>query len=349
MNQTIDSVKFRAAAKEGLTGGFLFYGEEEYLKHFCLKTARNAVVPDVNDSFNRIRFDSDNYSLAALEDAIISPPVFAEQKIIELHGAELSKLKDKDLEAFCAVLELLSDSPETVLVVYTSPAEFDPGLPKRPTATFKALADRLTPVYFEKQSGEKLVKWIGGHFAHNKINVTPDLCRTLMARCGQDMYALSSEIEKLCAYVASKNRSELTKEDIDLLASKHKEIGEFDFSNAILNRDCDLAFYILSDKEAKDKAGNDVGLILGSMISIYSAMYRVALCLEEGLSITEAATALKLNEYRCKLYSRALSGRKKEDIAHLLKLCEEADMLLKKGAAKGYCVLSRLIIEAANG
>ncbi len=344
----LDSKKFRTRAKGELFGGFLFYGEEEYLKRNALGEARKSVFPDGPDSFNHIRLDAENYSIEALENAIMALPVFAEKKLIEIHSLALNSMKDRATAELCNVLALLQESTDTVLILYTVPAEFDQGDAKRPSKQFKSLCEILTPVHFEKQSRDKLAKWVSAHFTHNKIVCNLDMSYALMDHSGTDMFGLVTEIEKLSAYIQSQGRSILTAEDISLLATKHKEIGAFDFSNAILSRDTDKAFYILSQHEAEDKNGKEVNLTLGSLISIFKTLCRIAVLSETGLPDKDIARKLKLNEYRCSLYRRSLGRRGSADMERILSLCAEADRLLKSGSANGYAVLSRLIIEASR-
>lgn len=345
--EILDSKKFRTRAKGELFGGFLFYGEEEYLKRNALSEARSSVFPQGADSFNHIRLDQDSFSAEALENAILALPVFAEKKLIELHGIPLNKYRDKALNELCGVLSLLNESNDTVLILYTVPAEFDPGEGKKPSKQFTELSKILTPVQFEKQSRDKLAKWVCSHFAHNKVVCNLDMSYALMERSGTDMFCLSCETEKLSAYILSKGANTVTQEDIDLLATHNKEIGSFDFSNAILSRDTEKAFYILSQYEAEDKSGKEVTLTLGSLISIFRLLCRISVLAEAGKNDREIAKELRINEYRCSLYRRALGRRKTEDIEKILSLCNEADLLCKSGGAEGYGVLSRLIIEAS--
>lgn len=346
--EILDSKKFRTKAKGELFGGYLFYGEEEYLKRNSLSEARKSVFPDGADSFNHIRLDAENFSIEALENAIMALPVFAEKKLIEIHSLNLSAMKDKATEELCNTLALLEDSQDTVLILYTVPAEFDPGDVKKPTKQFKALSEVLCPVHFEKQSRDMLAKWVSRHFTHNKIVCNLDMSYALMDRCGTDMFALVSETDKLSAYILSQGRDTLTREDIELLATKTKEIGAFDFSNAILARDTDKAFYILSSYEAEDKSGKEVNLTLGSLISIFRTLCRIAVFAETGMGDRDIARELKINEYRCSLYRKALGRRTSSDIERILELCAETDRLLKNGYPNGYALLSRLIIEASR-
>jgi len=347
--EIIDSQKFRTAAKQGLRGGYLFFGEEEYLKHSCLEIARKSVLGEnVGDSFNHIRIDAgeDNFDHSVIENAILALPVFSDTKLVEIHNLDVGSYKEKALSELKELFELLSDNPETVLVLYLAPHELEKFDLRRPPKVFSELASVLCPVIFEKQSREKLAKWVSAHFAHNKVRCSSEMCYLMIDTCGADMYALSGEIDKLSAHVLSKGETALCAEDIELLASRCREIGEYDFSNAILQRNREKAFYILSKYELEDKSGANVGMTMGSLIRIFSLLYRISLLSQKGMLDRDIAKTLKMNEYQCSLYRKSLGGRAPSDLERILELCSEADALIK-GGADGYIVIARLITEAS--
>ena len=50
---------FRKQIKKGLSGGYLFFGEEDYLKSFCLRAVKEAVCPDETFAvFNEVKIDA---------------------------------------------------------------------------------------------------------------------------------------------------------------------------------------------------------------------------------------------------------------------------------------------------
>lgn len=347
--EILDSVKFRAAVKQGLSGGYLFFGEEEYLKHSCLDLVRKAVLGDnTGDSFNHIRLDGESFSFDALENAIISLPVFSDNKLVEIHSIDLNSMKEKEIEELCSTLSMLEGNPETVLIFYCAPFELDAGDPRRPSKLLSALSRVVVAVGFEKQTREKLAKWVIAHFNHNKVACSKEMSMLLLDTCGHDMYALAGETEKLCAYVLQSGRNEVGAADIELLATKNKEIGEFDFSNAILGRNVERSFYILSKYEMEDKSGKEVNLILGSIIRIFTSLYKISLLSQKGMRDDEIAKELKMNPYQCSLYRKNLGRRTPAELERILLLCREADAQLKSGTKNGYEVLSRLIIGAAR-
>ena len=147
-------------------GGYLFYGDEDYMKQHYVRRLRDAVLGGaLLPEMNHIKFDRDDFSLPALEDALATPPVMDDGKLIEISLPDLSFMKEDEQESFRDALKTLKDSPGTVLVLTVAPGGFDPGKPKSPSAAMKAYSKLLKPVEFPLQPEGKLVRWLARHAA----------------------------------------------------------------------------------------------------------------------------------------------------------------------------------------
>ena len=190
-------------------GGYLFYGEEEYLKKSYLTALRKAVGVS-GDPFNHLLFDGDNYSASALSDAIVTLPVLSDKKLVEVKGLPASFFKGKEGEGLFAALAQLSSCDFCVLVLLPSSEDFDAGTARRPSALFKKLTELLKPVEFARQTPARLASWVGRHFSAEQVISTPSAVEALLSVCGCDMGILASEIDKLCAYLKRNGRDRLT-------------------------------------------------------------------------------------------------------------------------------------------
>ena len=118
---------FRKELKKGLSGGFLFFGDEDYMKGFDLRASRAAVCPDETFAiFNDIRIDAMDYSAGALLDALIPPPMMTEQKIVTVSGLNISGPS----AAHCRSLH-----PEAMNSVMTFMKNLAPSLPRFPVSS----------------------------------------------------------------------------------------------------------------------------------------------------------------------------------------------------------------------
>lgn len=330
---------FRKEIKSKPTTGYLFFGDEDYMKSFAVTTASQAISPDPTFAFfNEIKLDSFSYSPEALLDAMMPLPMMADRKLIILSGLDFNAMKQNELDALCTVLSQLEEYDYNTLIINTSADRFDPGiLPKRPSSMLQKLSEHLTAVNFEKNTPAKLAAWVGKHFEHNGVKASPEVCALTIERCGKDMFNLASETDKLAFYVISQGRDEVTRDDVIHIAIPAAEYDAFAFTNAIGARKKDEALDILRDLRQR-KA--DPIIIMSEITKTVCDMSAVATLSADGLTSREISEILKIHEYRISII---LKNNIKPDMCrHMTERCREADLELKT-SADGYTVLEKLI------
>lgn len=344
--KTLSANDYRRIVKQKPHGAYLFCGGEEYMKQHCLAETRKAVTEDATlAAFNILRFAMDGDSLPAEEimNALNSPPMFCERHLIELAASDLNSASEELLDALCELASAVDE--ETVFILTAGENELSLGdLPKnRPSKAFSKLCEAFSPVLFEAETPAKLAAWIAKHFASDGITADSDLCYALMRRCGHSMLILASETDKLCEYLHARNRKELARQDIEAVSCEYTELGDFAFSNAILARDRSAAFAILGVMRSNREKPE---LILASVTGIFANMSFVRALTDCGLTVSETASRLGVNEYRVTLWQRALLNTSAEQLDRLCALCMEADVAMKTSAADKFVVIDRMLAAA---
>ena len=329
--------------KKPLCGGFLFHGEERYLIRRYLEQTRSAFFDDADlATFNHIRLDDERFSPEALKEAMESLPVFADRKLIEISGVELDRPSADDRESLLAVLALREQYEYNTVILVATPEELNPGTAKKPSPLFRSLCELLTPVPFERQTGARLNKWLGQHFAAVGVYADPAVCTFLINYCGNDMYALSAQAEKCACYLLSCGREKLTEQDIRSVASPHAEYDAFALSDALLQGDTDRALAILADRLSRKEKPE---LILGGISSTFIRLLRVKVLQSDGLTAGQIAAKLGIHSYQAELSLRALRSRDEETVRRILTLCSETDQKLKASSIDPTCLLQRLVAQ----
>lgn len=343
----INGEQFRKEYKNIKPGAYLFYGDENFLKHRELESLRNRICADESlAQFNHFVFTRDNYSVEALLAAIETMPVMSDMKLVELYELPFAEYRKKaDTEGLEAALKAASESEDTVFVIYTTEENFTPGEPKSPSALMKLFCEYALPVEFPSETTQRLTMWVGKHFAAEKIIAEVPECVYLIETVGHDMTTLCGEISKLVAYLTFKERDRLQKLDIDLVCPKNKEIGAFEFADAILDANSEKAFYILDDMK---KRSEPVSVILGGIIKIYSDLYSLKLCTEAGMGHEEAAKRLGINPYVAKIRMAKAKSCEKAALEEIIFLCAKTDEDLKSLPLDEYLLLERLIVQSFN-
>lgn len=187
---------------------YFFHGEETFLLHHYLEQVKTLLLDPLTESFNYHRLNSETFALRAFADAVENLPMMAEATLVQIDDVDLFKLNEADREK---VSEILRDIPDYCTVVFTYiTVGWKPD--KRLKKLWEAIEGSGVIVEFAKQDQKDLIAWVTRHFAANKKRISTDLCAYLIDITGGTMTALSSEIDKICAYSGAE---EIKKTDID--------------------------------------------------------------------------------------------------------------------------------------
>ncbi len=340
MNATIKEADFRKQIKSSPASGYLFFGEEDYMKKYALDTAIAAISPDPTLAFfNEIRLDSFSYSPEALLDALMPAPMMADRKLVILSGLDFTSMKPAELDGLCQVLDSLAEYDYNTLIIYTSSDRFNEGrLPRSPSPAFQKLSEHLVPVQFEKNSPARLAAWVAKHLEHNGAHASPEICAFIIERCGRDMFNLSNEADKLSFFVLSDGRVEVTRSDVLNISTPIDEHDAFAFTNAIAARRRDEALEILHSMKGRRL---EPIIIIGEISRTVCDMLSVAILRSDGFTQREIAAASDIHEYRVGVMLRSLPS---EDMCRImLSRCKNADREIKSFSSDGYSVIEKLI------
>jgi len=338
----MNSADFKTELKRGLSGGYLFYGPENYLaSHYCREAAKVIVPEGLDSDFSCRRIDASmsETPLADIYDALTSMSGFGGRRLVTVSGLDIDRLKAAEFESlteYCAYADDMS-----VLILLAPPDLLDVGyLPKRPSQRFAALSEVLRPVAFEYETPARLMKWITAHFAAKTVACEPAISQMLVNRCGRSMSTLNGEIEKLSAYVLSRSRRSVTPEDVEYISVKSEETGAFDFSNAITDGDAARAVALLSEMKAQKEKPE---IILATVTRVVGDLLLVSTLAEKGASKSEIAQQTKIHEFKVSIYLNRLKRLPPSYAAKALERCMECDRLLKSTALDGYALIERLV------
>ena len=334
---------FRRELKKGLSGGYLFFGDEDYLKANALMLAREAVCPEPSFAFfNDMRIDPLELTPDALTDALAALPMMTEQKIVSISGIDFSSTtKSFNVDELVEAIDALDEYPYNVLIISVPTDGIDEGRPKKPSALFTKLTKKLKPVKFSTPTDIKLIAWSQKHFEHNGVECSDELCRMMFAKCGRSMFTLASEIDKLSYYLLANGRSKLTADDISLVCCSVIEEEAFALTNALLDGKNDKALLAL---QAMKYNKVDPTIILSEISNTVCNLLLTKAMLSDGKTYVEIAAALKpmkISEYAAKLYISSATSRSEARLRRALELCAEADKLVK--FSRGYDALEQLL------
>lgn len=338
--------ELRNALKAGTLPWLILAGEEEYLKRHYLERIREALVPDAGlAAFNHIRFEGEELDFGKLTDAVTSPPVFSDTKLVEWHLCDFEKMKQADLERLKELCERRKAYEGVTLLFYAEAERLTRGTnPKKPARRFTELEKIIDIAIFPRSTDSQLLDWIGRHLRHEGITPSDTVGRALIERSGHAMDVLAHELEKLAAYAHAKGMTTLSEQDVLYIAAPTFEADAFGLGNALLERNAAAALENLRDMKNRRI---DPAIIFGSVFRLFSELYTVALLREAGLAPDAIAKRAGLHEYKVKISLRAIGSRTAASLGATLDRCRALDLSGKSGTAD-YSGLERLIAEEST-
>ena len=99
---------YKAKIKADAGGVYVFAGEEDYLVRYYLSSLRGAAqIDDALAVFNNPVYDGEDVDFSAIKEAIKSPPMMSDYKLIEWKFASLDGLKESEKDAVLRGIETI--------------------------------------------------------------------------------------------------------------------------------------------------------------------------------------------------------------------------------------------------
>ena len=327
---------------------YVLYGEESYLTaHYTDQLIRlvGGKQGDALAQFNLQRFDGQECSFDAVEEAAEALPLMADRKCVTVQNLDVTATS-----IFDRVMALVSDPPEDTVLIFWMTTLFADG--KRP-ARFKQFLDAAAKtgvcVEFPRKSTEEITKLLCAGAGRRGSLLKPETARRLIEQCGNELHLLLNELDKLCA-VAGNN--EITPAILEQVAIKNLNAQVFELSNAILQQHYEKAYQILHRLFA---CKAEPVVILATLSSSYADLYRAKIAAIGGV---QAETLVEEFDYKGKVFrlryaARDCSRLSLESLRESLDILAQADRRLKSSSGDKRIVLeetaAKLIVTAKLG
>ena len=331
--------------QNAIFGPFLFCGEESYLIRHYTKELRSLLIPDeALAPFSHFVYYGAAVDFGQIADALQTPTMMSDSKLIEWHNADFNAMKEKDLEALEEVCRMAKDWEGNTLLFVSDDSLVDVGTEKRPSKLRRRLSDALSLLVFEKSTDAQLTSWLARHFEAEGVGFAPSLPQAMLSRIGHSMELLAMETDKLICFAKANGISVLTEKELAFVTVSTVESDAFSLSNAVLNRDTAAALRFLGEMK---KSRVDPILLVGQLGRLYGDMLTVALLAEEGMTPKEIAKKCGMHEYKAGLYHTAAKKCGISALKRALSLCQDADRTLKNGVSS-YVGIEALIAAFAR-
>ncbi len=327
---------FKKDLKNGDIGSlYIFHGEEGYLREHYLSELQKTVVGDMMPEFN-LTVINHAPSFSELSDIVESYPAMHDRRLVIVRDFDVVNANAEFSEG-CE--RLFSDMPDyCVLVFVYANIEYKPDKRRK---LFKVIEKFGKCVEFSKASKTDLISWIKRRFQANDKEIDSDTADFMMFYCGEIMQQLIPEIEKVASYAKKK---EITKKDIETVASRNITSMAFDAANAIAEKNYAKTLLVLDDLESMDESPIAV---LALVAQQFRRLYATKLIMARGGGKNEIMQLFGMrSDYPAKLAINAAKTMRKDVLSRAIILCAEADAKLKLGA--GWEIVSELVVAIAS-
>ena len=272
----MELTEFKNRIKSGNScGWYIFAGEEDYLKKYYLSLLREQIITDDAFAFfNHTVFEGDDIDFASVKEAIKSPPMMSEYKLIEWRFADIDSLKESEKGALEELFSVKEDYPNVCFAILATSAGFDTGTPKRPSKTAARLGSGFDIITLNKSTEPQLLAWLKRHFEAEGIYAPMQALNALIFRSGRSMDTLNNEVIKLCCYAKSQGKSEISVHNVEEISASSPESDAFALSNAVIEKNISKAFLAMSDLKMRRVEPN---AIIAMLSRTYSELVSVSL------------------------------------------------------------------------
>ena len=215
------------------------------------------------------------------------------------------------------------DNPTTIFVIYQDQRNFD-----ERKKVVKSLRKHAKWYEMEKLTFDQLYKATREAIIHRNAAIEDNALALLLDRCGNDLLAISNQVEKLCLYTRN-----IKKEDVERLVPPRVEEDVFKLTNALMNHDLRNIMRVYQDLISKKHDPLElIGLIANSLRNLY----QVSIMSKKGYRDNDITSTLGLNP-------RAIYPIRKNaahfDITELMEklyALSELDYAIKTGSVDKY-------------
>lgn len=323
---------------------YCFYGSDLFFLQRAAQKALSALTeedgPGKDAEVTRINGPTPDLGELVMAAGAIS--LFGTRRVILLPLLQPSGYSDKDLDALC---DLLS-SAENAVFILTLRFEDERALkmmPKRAERLISQCAQLGYAAQLAPPSLRDVTQLLSDRAGQTGTRLTNEAARLMQERCGQDLFLLQNELDKLAA---ASGYTEITPELVRQMGVQSLEADVFEMIRLLNTKNAAAACKKLRTLR---RAQNDPASIAAAMISSYLDMYRVKAGQEARRPYQQVFKdfAYTGKDYRLKKSGEAAARYTKRQLAVCLRILEELDLSLKSSPLDRDILLEQAVCRLA--
>lgn len=269
-----------------------------------------------------------NYDLSNSETSMIDVlndastiPFLSEHKVIVINNplflTSKNTLSDQEYDALASYLKV--DNPTTTLIFYNEAYDVDNR--KKAMKLVKKHCEVYAPKELKAYDMADLIK---RDLRKYDLAIEADALNLLIERVSNNFDGWQQECEKLILY----NAQVLTIRDIDLLIGSNQIDNVFKISDAIMNKDLDVALIHWRNQPVAQREPISMMMLLASQFRL---LHHIKTLLDYGFYENQIAKELKVHPYRVQKSIQLAHMMSSQKILEILNQLSQLDQDIKNG------------------
>ena len=314
---------------------YVIYGENFEAINDYEKSIAKKYLKDL-DEFNYIKINMHENTLESLVYECRSSGLFGNEKVVVAENCNFLLAKPKKIKVEHNVDTLISYldniSEEVVLILKVS-EKID---------SRKKLIKKIKEVgevkEFSNFDEREIASYIVKTVAEANLKISRDDAEFLVNYTRLDFANIKKELEKLLLYCDEKKV--ITREDIELLATRSLEYDVFSLTNELFGKNYSKLRVVYNSLVLKKEEPIFLLSLISRQLRIY---YKVKVLLNEHYSQKDIARELGVHPYRVQLAAQGIRNYSVDKIMKTLILAADYDKLLKSSYMDKYLILDLFI------
>ena len=322
----------------------IIYGTQAALIKKRLSKVLDDIVGTVND-FNTVYFDYPNTLLDTIVQETQTGAFGCEHKAIVIeHPTFLLDAKGNAqvLETLTALMTQPNNPVSLVFVLEVTEKNLKDGVFKRNDAKLNAFLKQVTQFPVTEIGRNEWPTVVRRLFDNRGLTISDAALLLLLERCGHDLTAIISEINKLGTYA-----QHIEVEDVEALVATPLEDNVFLIADALVRKKPDVAVNALHDLYTQNTEPISLISIITSQLHF---MYQVKYLTGQGKNTSEIAQLLDHANYnRVSIVQNEIYYITENELLHLLERLADLDYQIKSGQVDRFMGLELLCCECLRG
>ena len=308
---------------------YLLVGQEHYLKNQFLLKLKDSVSTKEKSGLDFDVLTAGTPEINRISDCLDTLPLLSKYRIIVIKEADKLSQKEKDY-----ILKKLKSSSSKLCIVLEMSSN-------KVTKFIKEASDNAKIINCNKLKIGDLSHWVKRELSLYKKRMTSDALNMLIETCGNDLFLLKSEIDKIVAFLGDKNDAKLS--DIEPILGRGSSATVFKMVDMVIEKKPDNAIRLLNSLLNTEKPNN--------ILNLLSWQFRNILKVKElgrNANPGKLSEIFKTNSFLAQKTIAQSKNFTRKEIEDKLVLILEADSSLKSGVYTPEHALERALVGLAR-